>query len=50
MTRQEIYELAQCAEKGNWRTYSKLKSMLDERLSTDDYAEFCTRLAEILEV
>lgn len=50
MTRKDIYKLARESPNGDWRTYSKLKNMLDEVLSTEQYAEFCTRLAEILEV
>lgn len=50
MIREDIYELARESPKNDWRTYNKLKNMLDEKLISTDYTEFCTRLAEILEL
>lgn len=50
MTRNEIYELATASDKGDWRTYSQIKNMLDEQLSPEEYSKFCARLADILEV
>lgn len=50
MTTNEIYELAKQMKKGCYITYNDCKRLLSEQLDSNQYYNFCQRLARILRV